>query len=215
MGNCSVATEQSSARAEAGERFAARPSRRARGSGAALGMMRTMATTRLVALEDASALAELLALNREFLAPWDPIRPDSYFTVDGQLRTIEEALARYEQEAGVPHVILDHDEIVGRVTLSNIVRGPFQSCNLGYWIGSAHQGRGLATAAVQEVMQLAFRDLRLHRIEAGTLLHNRASQRVLERNGFVRFGIAPGYLNIAGRWQDHAMYQALNPNTSS
>lgn len=64
-------------------------------------------------------------------------------------------------------------------------------------------------------MRVAFCELRLHRIEAGTLLQNLASQRVLERNGFVRFGIAPGYLNIAGRWQDHAMYQALNPNASS
>lgn len=177
-------------------------------------MMRAMATTRLIVLEDAAALAELLALNREFLGPWEPIRPDAYFTVDGQLRAIEEALERYEQQAVVPHVILEHGEIVGRVTLSNIVRGPFQSCNLGYWVSSAHQGRGLATAAVREIMRVAFCELRLHRIEAGTLLHNLASQRVLERNGFVRFGIAPGYLNIAGRWQDHAMYQALNPNAS-
>jgi ribosomal-protein-alanine N-acetyltransferase len=59
-------------------------------------------------------------------------------------------------------------------------------------------------------MPVAFVELELHRIEAGTLLDNVASQRVLERNGFVRFGVAPGYLNIAGRWQDHAMYQGLD-----
>jgi ribosomal-protein-alanine N-acetyltransferase len=99
--------------------------------------------------------------------------------------------------------------------LSNIVRGAFQSCNLGYWVRATHQGRGLATATVADIMRLAFDELRLHRIEAGTLLHNRASQRVLERNGFVRFGIAPQYLNVAGRWQDHAMYQALNPGPRS
>lgn len=62
-------------------------------------------------------------------------------------------------------------------------------------------------------MQVAFVDLSLHRIEAGTLLDNVASQRVLERNGFVRFGVAPGYLKIAGVWQEHALYQALNPNS--
>jgi ribosomal-protein-alanine N-acetyltransferase len=101
---------------------------------------------------------------------------------------------------------------VGRVTLSNIVRGAFQSCNLGYWVGRDDNGRGFATAAVGDVVQVAFDDLCLHRIEAGTLLRNIGSQRVLERNGFVRYGIAPQYLNIAGSWQDHAMYQALNPN---
>jgi ribosomal-protein-alanine N-acetyltransferase len=173
-----------------------------------------MATTRLVALEDAPLLAELLQLNREFLAPWEPIRPDDYFTADGQRRAIEELLEHYEQETAVPYVVLEHGHIVGRVTLSNIVRGPFQSCNLGYWVGSAHNGRGLATAAVRDIMRVAFLELGLHRIEAGTLVHHIASQRVLERNGFVRFGTAPGYLNIAGRWQDHAMYQALNPSAT-
>jgi ribosomal-protein-alanine N-acetyltransferase len=169
------------------------------------------ATTRLIAVEDAPILAELLQLNREFLAPWEPVRPDDYFTVDGQRHVIEDALRQYDQQVTAPHVILANGEIVGRVTLSNVVRGAFQSCNLGYWVGSAHNGRGLATTAVRNIMAVAFGALGLHRIEAGTLLHNVASQRVLERNGFVCFGVAPRYLNIAGRWQDHAMYQALNP----
>lgn len=172
-------------------------------------------TTRLVALEDAPPLAELLRRNREFLAPWEPIRPDDYFTVDGQRRAIQEALERCENGTGVAHVILDRGDIVGRVTLSNIVRGPFQSCSLGYFVGSAHNGRGLATAAVRDIIRVAFDELGLHRIEAGTLVHNVASQRVLERNGFVRFGVAPAYLNIAGRWQDHALYQVLNPGAGA
>ncbi|HTT30364.1 MAG TPA: GNAT family protein [Solirubrobacteraceae bacterium] len=170
-----------------------------------------MATTRLIAVEDAPALAQLLQQNRAFLADWEPIRPEDYFTVDGQRRMIQEALDSYGDGVRVSHVILDDRRIVGRVTLSNIVRGPFQSCNLGYWVSQADNGRGFATAAVGDIRQIAFDTFRLHRIEAGTLLGNVASQRVLERNGFVRFGVAPGYLNIAGVWQDHALYQALNP----
>jgi len=172
-----------------------------------------MPTTRLLAVSDAAELAKLAERNRRFLAPWDPVRPDEYFTEAGQVRFIKEVLAQYGQGVSVPHAILDRDEIVGRVTLTNVVRGAFQSCNLGYWVSSTHNGRGLATAAVAEIMRVAFADLRLHRIEAGTLLHNVASQRVLERNGFVRFGLAPAYLRIAGSWQDHAMYQVLNPDT--
>jgi [ribosomal protein S5]-alanine N-acetyltransferase len=121
-------------------------------------------------------------------------------------------LQQYDDKLSVPHVILDDGRIVGRVTLSNIVRGPFQSCNLGYWVSQVENGRGMATTAVGDIKSVAFVDLDLHRIEAGTLLENIASQRVLERNGFIRFEVAPGYLNIAGTWQDHAMYQALNPN---
>lgn len=173
-----------------------------------------MASIRLIAIEDAPALAELVQINRAYLAPWDPIRPDEYFTADGQQRAIEDALARYDEMSTVPYVIVEDGDIVGRVTLSNVVRGAFQSCNLGYWVGSADAGRGLATAAVREIMAVAFLEVGLHRIEAGTLLHNVPSQRVLERNGFSRFGVAPKYLNIAGRWQDHVMYQALSPNAS-
>ncbi|HEX4279413.1 MAG TPA: GNAT family protein [Solirubrobacteraceae bacterium] len=172
-----------------------------------------VASTRLVAVEDAPALAELVRQNREFMADWDPIRPEDYFTPEGQRGAIEDALDSYAHGVRVPHLILDGDRIVGRITLSNIVRGPFQSCNLGYWVNQADNGRGLATAAVGEIVRVAFDELALHRIEAGTLLRNVASQRVLERNAFVRFGVAPGYLNIAGVWQDHALYQALNPTS--
>jgi ribosomal-protein-alanine N-acetyltransferase len=169
-----------------------------------------VSATRLVALDDVPALPELLRVNRDFLAPWDPIRDDDYFTVDGQLAVIQAALERHEEGSTLPHVILnDRNCVAGRITLNSIVRGPFQSCALGYWVNAADGGRGLATAAVRDIMRVAFDELGLHQIEAGTLLHNVRSQRVLERNGFTRFGIAPAYLNIAGEWQDHAMYQAV------
>lgn len=175
---------------------------------------REVTEIRLVALEDAGALAELLQQNRDFLAPWEPIRPQDYFTVAGQQRAIQEALDQYARGSVVPYVILDGARLVGRVTLSNVIRGAFQSCNLGYWVGSAHNGRGFATRGVRQIVNVAFLELGLHRIEAGTLAHNVRSQRVLERNGFTRFGLAPKYLNIAGRWQDHAMYQLLNPDAT-
>ncbi|MEO5958678.1 MAG: GNAT family protein [Opitutaceae bacterium] len=168
-----------------------------------------MTHTRLATLDDAPALAELLRSNREFLAPWEPVRDDVYATPAGQRTDIDNALEQYAAGYAVPHVIVDADRVVGRITLTGIVRGPFQSCHIGYWLSAADNGRGIATAAVAEMKQLAFDVLDLHRIQAATLLHNSASQRVLERNGFVRFGLAPAYLKIAGRWQDHVVYQVI------
>jgi [ribosomal protein S5]-alanine N-acetyltransferase len=167
--------------------------------------------TRLVTIDDAPVLAELLGVNRAFLAPWEPIRPDAYFTVDGQRADIAAALERQAQGTGLPHVILDGaGHLIGRITLNGIVRGSFQSCSVGYWVSATANGRGLATAAVRDIKRVAFEELGLHRIQAETLLHNIRSQRVLERNGFVRIGMAPAYLKIAGQWQDHAMYQVVN-----
>ncbi|HEU4946695.1 MAG TPA: GNAT family N-acetyltransferase [Kribbella sp.] len=170
-----------------------------------------MRATRLATLDDAPALAELLRVNRDFLAPWDPIRGEDYFTVDGQRAVLRADLEAYEQGTKLPHVVLDDSGgVIGRITLNGIVRGPFQSCSLGYWVGAAHNGRGFATAAVRDILRVAFEELGLHRVQAEILLHNIRSQRVLERNGFVRFGMAPAYLKIAGQWQDHAVYQVLS-----
>ncbi len=169
-----------------------------------------MSVTRLVTLDDVPALAKLLSANRDFLAPWEPVRGDGYFTPDGQHAIVTRALARYGEGIHVPLVICDESgQVAGRINLNDIVRGAFQCGTLGYWLGAEFNGRGLATAAVRDIIRLAFDDLELHRIEAGTLVHNIRSQRVLERSGFVRFGLAPAYLNIAGKWQDHILYQIV------
>jgi len=170
-----------------------------------------VSVTRLISLDDAAALAKLVQANRDFLAPWDPVRGDGYFTEAGQFADIQGSLSQYRQGIKLPHVILDESgTLAGRINLNNIVRGAFQSGSLGYWVSAAENGRGLATAAVRDMVRLAFGELRLHRVEAGTLVHNAGSQRVLERNGFVRYGLAPRYLKIADRWQDHVLYQLLN-----
>jgi [ribosomal protein S5]-alanine N-acetyltransferase len=172
-----------------------------------------VSTTRLVTPGDAPALAELIRASRDFLAPWEPTRQEEYFTVDGQHAVIQNDLEQYDQGSKLPHVILDEaGEVVGRITLSGIVRSCFQSCSMGYWVSASNNGRGFATAAVREIVRVAFDELGLHRVQAETLLHNVRSQRVLERNGFVRFGVAPAYLKIAGRWQDHVMYQVIAPD---
>jgi ribosomal-protein-alanine N-acetyltransferase len=171
-----------------------------------------MPRTRLVRADDVPRLTELVRTNRLFLAPWEPRREADYFTLTGQRMLVAGALDLFRQGRTVPHVIVDDaGAVVGRVTLTNIVHGAFQSCNLGYWVAQSHNGRGLATEAVASMLEVAFSDVGLHRVEAGTLLHNVASQRVLEHNGFVRFGVAPSYLEIDGRWQDHLLHQALAP----
>ncbi|WP_298251779.1 GNAT family N-acetyltransferase [uncultured Arthrobacter sp.] len=166
---------------------------------------------RLVSVHDAAELAELLRRHRRFLAPWEPLREEGYFTVAGQRADIDAVLMRQERGDAVPLVILDDDgTIAGRLTLNGLVRGPFQSCRMGYWLAEDRTGRGLATQAVQAAVSLAFSELGLHRVQAETLTSNAASRRVLARAGFEQYGLAPRYLQIAGVWQDHVMYQRLN-----
>jgi ribosomal-protein-alanine N-acetyltransferase len=158
----------------------------------------------------AERLAELVVRSREFLAPWEPARPDSYFTVAGQREAVAQSLKARATGLMEPFVIVDDDGlVVGRINLNNIVRGPFQSASTGYWLDRQATGRGLATMAVGELVELAFGALGLHRVEAGTLPNNLASQAVLLRNGFEQFGYAPRYLAIAGVYSDHLLFQRL------
>jgi ribosomal-protein-alanine N-acetyltransferase len=164
---------------------------------------------RLVEQADAQVLAGLLAENREHLAPWDPEQPPEFYTAQGQRRSLEAALVRHEAGTSVPLVIELGDRVVGRVSVNDVVRGAFQSAHLGYWVSHDVTGRGVATAAVAAAVRLAFDELRLHRLQADTLVHNLASQKVLQHNGFTLIGRAPTYLRIAGRWQDCLLHQRI------
>ena len=157
---------------------------------------------RPLTVEDAGELTALLVENRAFLAPFEPPRDERFYTVEGQRE-------RLEREGPHDFAILDRERIAGTMQLSNIVRGPLQSANLGYWVAERANGKGLATTAVGELIPIAFGELGLHRLEAGTLVDNLASQRVLEKNGFERIGTARGYLHIGGAWRDHILFQLL------
>ena len=174
------------------------------------------ARTRPIVLEDAPRIAALQAANRAFLAPWDAIRPDVFYTVPGQETEVRRLLQRHEEGSALGHAILDDDgALVGVIRLTDVVRGAFESCSMGYWVAQEANGRGYASEAVASITAVAFGELGLHRVEASTLLHNARSQRVLAKNGFERIGTAPQYLRIAGEWQDHALFQLLAPATVS
>ncbi|XVX19136.1 GNAT family N-acetyltransferase [Actinomycetota bacterium] len=163
-------------------------------------------------LDDVDELTALIVASREHLTPFEPARHESWFTVAGQRAVVRAALE--EQEAGrmLARVSVDDDgAITGRFNLNSIVRGAAQTGHLGYWVGATHIGRGIATRAVGEMCAEAFGDLGLHSVQAGTLVDNLASQKVLERNGFERIGLAPRHISINGRWQDHILFQRLAP----
>ena len=93
--------------------------------------------------------------------------------------------------------------IVGVIHLGNIVRGLFQSGYLGYYGVSGRDGRGYMTEGMSLMLRLAFRELKLHRVEANIQPGNRRSIALVKRLGFKREGYSPRYLKIAGRWRDH------------
>ena len=163
---------------------------------------------RALRLGDAPALAAAYSRNREHLAPWEPVRSPEFFTAAGQESAIAGQLTAVERGISTMWVLVHRDLVVGRLNFNTIVRGVMQGATLGYWVDAEHQGRGLATAMVRFACAEGLR-MGLHRIEASTLPHNEPSQRVLERCGFTRFGMAPDFLFLAGKWQDSVLFQRV------
>jgi ribosomal-protein-alanine N-acetyltransferase len=133
---------------------------------------------RVVEFDDAPALAQLAVSQAEHLRLWEPRRAADYATASTQHDLVARSLAAYERGSAVPFLIVtDDDEIIGRVNVTGIVRGALQSCAIGYWV-----------SAVAQVVDFAFTDLSVHRVQAETLPENVGSRNVLERNGFELFG---------------------------
>ncbi|MFI5754421.1 GNAT family N-acetyltransferase [Streptomyces sp. NPDC051569] len=157
--------------------------------------------------DDAERVAEALVRNRAHLRPWSPHRPADFFTARAQANLLADPSAR--RWLLVDPTPADGPRVVGAATLSNIALGPFRSANLGYWVDAEYTRRGLATRAVEEVCRAAREELGLHRVEAGTVLANTASQGVLRACRFELIGTAPRYLHIDGEWRDHRLFQRI------
>ncbi|HEY1331213.1 MAG TPA: GNAT family protein [Actinomycetota bacterium] len=165
-------------------------------------------TIRPFRARDARAVLELYLRNREFLAPFDPIRPESFYTAEGQAVDAARAEADREADRGYGFVIVEEStgDAVGRISLSNVVRGAWDNATLGYFVDGERNGRGYATQAVRQVVGFAFSNAGLHRVQAAVMPTNVASARVLQKNGFRCEGRSPRYLRIAGAWEDHDVY---------
>lgn len=104
----------------------------------------------------------------------------------------------------------EDNAIAGIFELSGVARGFFQNAYLGYWVGAPFAGQGYMAEGMQHVLGFAFRDLKLHRVEANIQPGNTRSLALAKRAGFRREGFSPRYLKIGGRWRDHERWAILS-----
>ena len=104
---------------------------------------------------------------------------------------------------------LEDDAIVGAFNIGEIVRGLFQSAYLGYYAFAPYAGAGYMSEGLELVLHVAFRVLKLHRVEANVQPTNRRSLTLVRRAGFVREGYSRRYVRVAGQWRDHVRMALL------
>ncbi len=146
---------------------------------------------------DREEFVRLARASRRLHRPW-VYAPETAREYDAYL-----IRARAESERCFLVVRRDDDSLVGVYNLSQISRGFFQSAYLGYYGFAPSLGRGLMAEGLELVLRQAFRDLKLHRLEANIQPDNDRSKQLVERAGFRYEGYSPRYLKIGGRWRDH------------
>ena len=155
---------------------------------------------RVLAREDRAEFLALARESRRLHRPWTypPERADQF----------DELYSRSRREDFLCLVAYRTDSIriTGVFTISQIVRGAFQSAYLGYYAHEKHAGQGLMREALDQVLDHAFGALGLHRVEANIQPGNAPSIALARGAGFRLEGFSPRYLLIGGQWRDHERY---------
>jgi ribosomal-protein-alanine N-acetyltransferase len=146
---------------------------------------------------------------RDWLVPWEP-RPAGAPPMAEDRASFAARCAARERErqlgGGIGFGMFTESQLSGEITLSSIQRGPFQQAYIGYWVDEQLAGHGFAGEAVVIVLRYAFEELGLHRVEIAIVPRNLPSRRVVDKLGLREEGVAVGFLEIDGRWEDHVRY---------
>ena len=155
---------------------------------------------RVLAREDRQEFLRLARESHRLHRPWTypPERADQFDELYGR--------SRREDFVCLLACRADTGEITGVFTVSQIVRGAFQSAYLGYYAHEAHARQGFMREAIEQVLDHSFSALGLHRVEANIQPGNAPSIALARGAGFRLEGFSPRYLLIGGQWRDHERY---------
>ena len=153
--------------------------------------------------------------NKDFLEQWEPFRTNTFYTIDYHIKQLVDDERKMEAGSQIRLWIFKQDDleftrIIGTLAFSNIVRGAFLSCHLGYKLDKDEINNGYITEALQKGIDFIFNESGLHRVEANIIPRNAKSLRVVEKLGFYNEGLALKYLKINGKWEDHIHMVRLN-----
>lgn len=161
---------------------------------------------RLLEEADAEELYRLVDGNRAHLAEWMPWAAGQTFEQTANF--IRGSLRRHAERNGSELALMLDGRMIGAAGFAGI-DWVARSTNIGYWLGEEHQGRGLMTRAVRALVDHAFGELGLHRVEIKAAEGNRRSRAIPERLGFEQEGILREAECVDDRYMDLVVYGLL------
>jgi ribosomal-protein-serine acetyltransferase len=134
----------------------------------------------------AERLYELVKVNRHYLREWLPW-VDHMRSVEDFRAYIYNSKQRMAARVEMGYVIMVEHALAGRLGLYHI--DPHNKCaSIGYWLDQQHQGKGILTRSVQQLIDYSFTELDLNRVEIRCGTENFKSQAIPERLHFKKEG---------------------------
>ncbi len=162
------------------------------------------ATLRRLVPDDLEDLWQVVERERDRLGVWMPWIAGAE-TIEDE-RTWLESVSSNEATLEGCGIFLD-GRYAGGVGL---MPGPYGvAAEIGYWIDSEHEGRGLITRAVRVLIDIGFEEWRVNRIVIRAGVENLRSRGVPERLGFTREGVERGGGRGTGGFHDLVVYSML------
>ena len=162
---------------------------------------------RQVAEEDAKELTELIDKNRSHLREWLPWLDNSN-GIEDTARFIGRSVEQADDQNGYTFGIL-YDGMLAGVIGQHYIDSLNRKTELGYWLDSGHQGRGIATRATALVTGYSFKRQGCNRVILHCALNNRKSRAVAERLGFIQEGILREAEWLYDHYVDLVLYSML------
>ena len=165
--------------------------------------------------DDAEELFEFELRHRAYFERWINARSPDFYHIDAVRQSIAESLRNRERDLAYNYLIKEAGRIVGRINLTEVARRYYNKALLGYRVAEDVGGRGIASRAVALVLEEAFQQLGLWRIEATVRDGNTGSARVLQKNGFTEFGRSRQSMFLNDAWHDLLYFECRGPVASA
>ena len=165
------------------------------------------AELRLVEEADAEKLFNLIDQNRLHLRSWLPWL-DGNMSIDDTRMFIRHSQEQYSSKKGFQSAIWFENEIAGIIGYHPI-DWQNRSVMIGYWLGGQFQGKGIMTAACRALVNHAFNEFKLHRVEIKCATGNTKSCAVPERLLFMKEGIIKDGEWLYDHFVDLVLYRML------
>jgi len=146
--------------------------------------------------------------NSEHLRRWLDWPLDENYSIEDSRGFIKRWLNRFADNNGFEAGIWYQGKLIGEVSVDRI-EWQNKLAEMGYSLGAEYQGRGIVTACMRVLIDYAFDELKLNRVELRCAAENLKSRAVAERLGFTQEGELRESWLIHGRFVGQVVYGML------